>query len=51
MNRKSKKNDKPWRPRVVVNMNTGTRVETPRNVYTKQTRNETKQKLKKGTFE
>ena len=48
MKRKSKKIQKP---RVIINMNTGTRVETPRKAYTKQTRNETKQKLKKGTFE
>lgn len=48
MKRKSKKIEKP---RVIIKMNTGTRVETPRKAYTKQTRNETKQKLKKGTFE
>lgn len=48
MKRKSKKIEKP---RVMIKMNTGTRVETTRKAYTKQTRNETKQKLKKGTFE
>ena len=48
MKRKSKKIEKP---RVIVKMNTGTRVETSRKAYTKQTRNQTKHKLKKGAFE
>lgn len=48
MKRKSKRIEKP---RVMIKMNTGTRVETTRKAYTKQTRNETKHKLKKGTFE